>query len=314
MAEETGALSLIDTLLGGEPEVISAVFVPGPQPAIIDVGAQTSADIVADALADLGLGPSDLAWIVLTHVHLDHCGATGDVARRFPSARVVVHRRGVRHLINPGRLVEASAAVYGRLAPLYGGLAPVPEERILEAPDGHHVDIGGGRRLRMIETLGHARHHMSVLDEESGAVMAGDALGVRFPGAGPYPATPPPDIDIDRWLASVDRIAELRPTQAFLGHFGPVPDPGAHIAQFRAQLVAFDQAARSTLPEPSSDRVGEELHKLLPIEREVGQEMALERWRRLEWDVANFDGLAGWAHSLLPEPAPDAEGEAPLRR
>ena len=294
--------------------MIAAVLVPGPQPAIVDVGAQTSADIVAGAMEEIGIGPSDLAWIVLTHVHLDHCGASGDLARRFPSARVVVHRRGVRHLVDPRRLVEASAAVYGPLASLYGGLEPVPQERVIEAPDGHVVDVGGGRTLRMIETLGHARHHMSVFDEQTGALMAGDALGVRFPGSGPYPAAPPPDIDIDRWLASVDRLSELRPTEAYLGHFGPVPNASEHIAQFRAQLVACDAAARSTLPEPTSERVGASLQATLPIERQVRDERAIERWRRLRWDTANFDGLAQWAASLVPDPAAESEGPDSSRR
>lgn len=291
----------MDTLLGGEPGVTAAVLVPAPSPAIVDVGAQTSAETVAQALTDHGLGPDDLAWIVLTHIHLDHCGATGDLAERFPKAQVVVHRRGIRHLEDPARLVEASAAVYGEQAPLYGGLTAVPSERIVEAPDGHEVDLGGGRTLRMIETLGHARHHMSVLDEDTGALMAGDALGVRFQGAGTYPAAPPPDIDIERWLASIDLLAELRPTRVFLGHFAEVPDPERQIAEVRDLLIAADRAARSTLPDPSPERVGAALEELVPLEREVGEEHALERWRRLGWDTANYDGFAGWARSLAPE-------------
>ena len=206
--------------------------------------------------------------------------------------------------------MSASAAVYGRLAPLYGGLEPIRQERVVEAPDGHHVDIGAGRRLRMVETLGHARHHMSVLDEESGAVMAGDALGVRFPGAGPYPAAPPPDIDIERWLDSVDRLDELEPTDVYLGHFGAVPEPREHIGRYREQLLACATAARSTLPEPTPERMARALETELPMEREVGDPSALERWRRLRWDVANHDGLAAWAGSLVPESAPDPEGAA----
>ena len=111
--EVAPGIAMVDTLLGGMEGVTSAYLVSGDRPALVDAGARTTAQTVRDALAAAGLGPADLAWIVLTHVHLDHCGATGILAEAFPGARVVVHRRGARHLSEPGRLVAGSAAVYG---------------------------------------------------------------------------------------------------------------------------------------------------------------------------------------------------------
>jgi len=278
--------------------VTGALVVQGPSPAVVDVGAATSADTVARGLADLGIGPEDLAWIVLTHVHLDHCGASGALAARFPRARVVVHRRGVKHLVDPTRLVAASAEVYGPLAPLYGGLEPIPADRIDEAPDGHVVDLGGGRRLRMIETLGHARHHMSVLEESTGTLAAGDALGVRFGDGGPYLAAPPADVDVERWIASVDRIEEIAPERVFVAHFGEIGDPAHHVARVRDQLERSAVAARSTLPDPTPERVGRALEIAVPIASEVGDDDAVARWRELRWDVANHDGFALWAQRI----------------
>src|SRR5581483_1563498 len=169
--------TMLDTRLAGLPGITAAFLVDGPSPALVETGARTSAPALLDALAAEGVGPDDLAWIVLTHVHLDHCGGTGLVAEAFPRARVVVHRRGARHLVSPGRLVAASAEVYGERAPIFGGLDPVAQERIVAAEDGHRVPLGDGRELVMVEALGHARHHMVVLDERTGTVLAGDALG-----------------------------------------------------------------------------------------------------------------------------------------
>ena len=221
-----------------------------------------------DALAAAGIGRDDLRWIVLTHVHLDHCGATGILAHAYPRARVVVHVRGARHLTEPGRLVAGTAAVHGERWSLYGGLDPTPADRIDAADDGHAVELGGGRGLRMVATPGHARHHMAVLDEASGAVMAGDALGLRFRGAGPYPALPPPEIDPPAGLASLDRVEALRPTALCPAHFGPVPEPGEAIADARRQLALAAEAARAA-PDPGALAAG--LERAIPMAASLGE-------------------------------------------
>lgn len=289
---------LIDTLLGGEEGITAAFLITGESPALVDPGAETSADATAAALDALGVGADDLAWIVLTHIHLDHCGATGDLAARFPRATIVVHPRGVRHLVEPERLVAGTAAVHGpALAPLYGGLDPVPRERIVEAPDGHRVVVGPGRELQMLETPGHARHHHAVLVEDAGLVIAGDAAGARMPGSGQHPVLPPPETDIDAARASVSRLAALRPERVAVSHFGLLDDPEADLARADEQIATIAEAARRSAGEgvdPDVGAIAEEMERALPLEATVGDPEMVARWRRLEWRDHCAQGLKAW--------------------
>lgn len=296
MREVVPGIEIIDTRLAGHDGYTAAYLVRGERPAIVDTGSHTSTETVVAALAAAGLAPGDLAWIVLTHIHLDHCGATGGVAAAFPNATVVVHRRGARHLAEPDRLVAATAAVHGPRFPLYGGLDPTPAERIVAVEDGHRVEIGPGHHLLMAETLGHAKHHMSVLDEATGVLMAGDVVGVRFAPGGQYPAMPPADIDFAAWNAALDRVAALMPTVICPAHFGPTPDPGATIATTREQLALAAQAAREGWATGDGVAgVAAALDRLLPLEPALHDEEALRRWRFVGWHEANPDGVALWA-------------------
>lgn len=296
MREIGPGIEMIDTLLAGRQGLTACYLVRGERPALVDTGAETGTEVVREALGRAGLGPSDLAHIVLTHIHLDHCGATGGLAAAFPDATVVVHRRGARHLSEPDRLVAATAAVHGPRAPLYGGLVPTPAERIVAAEDGHVVDLGGGRRLLMAETVGHARHHMSVLDEQTGTLFAGDAVGVTFGGGTPYPPMPPSDIDFEGWLASLDRIEALAPSMVCPAHFGPVDDPGRTIAIMRAQLSTAARAAEAAWAGGGGvQAVADALDVALPLAPAVRDAEALERWELVGWREANADGVAAWA-------------------
>lgn len=292
MQEVAPGITMVDTLLGGWTGVTAAYLVDGAAPALIDPGARTSAPAVRAALAQHGMGPGDLAWIVLTHVHLDHCGSTGILAAAFPRATVVVHERGARHLAEPGRLVAGSAAVYGHRWSLYGGLDRTPAARIRAVHDGERVDLGDGRALRMLATPGHARHHASWLDEATGTLLAGDALGVRMPGAGLYPALPPPDADPDAGDSSLARLEAVGPATLCLAHFGPVPDPRAEIAEARRQLALMADLARR---HPERGALAEAVERALPLAATVGDEEALRRWGALGWAAASVDGVAVWA-------------------
>ncbi len=225
MQEIGGGIGMIDTLLGGIEGVTAAYLVPGERPALVETGARTSAPALRAGLARAGVGPDDLAWIVLTHIHLDHCGGTGIVAAAFPRATVVVHRRGARHLAEPGRLVAASAEVYGRRWALYGGLDRTPADRIVAAEDGHRVPVSPGRDLVLLETTGHARHHMAVHDEATGTVFAGDAAGARLGAGGLYPSLPPPDVRPRRGRSQPRPDRRAGPGAGLPGPFRPRPGP-----------------------------------------------------------------------------------------
>jgi glyoxylase-like metal-dependent hydrolase (beta-lactamase superfamily II) len=296
-------ITMIDTLLGGVDGITAAYLVAAPSPALVETGAQTSVGAVLDALAAMGMAPDDLAWIVLTHIHLDHCGGVGDLAATFPRATVVVHRRGARHLAEPDRLVSASAAVYGELAPLYGGLRAVPEDRILPVEDGQRIPLGGSRELVMLEALGHARHHIAVLDEATGTLMAGDALGVQFPGSGLYQALPPPDIDLDRSLTTLRQLARLVPETLLLGHFGPVTDPQEAIAAAIDQQSALAGPVRDAWRAGGVDAVAAAVERVLPFAETVGAQWAVDRWTDLRWVENTVLGLADWAERLAGAPA-----------
>ena len=203
----------IDTLLGGWDRVTAGYLVEGPSPVLVETGSQSSVPVVLEALAEHGLGPFDLAAIVVTHIHLDHAGGVGDIARAFPKATVLVHPRGARHLADPSRLIASAATVYGdALDSLYGRLDATDPGRVKALEDGEDINIGRGRSLTTVHSPGHAKHHLALQDSDSGALFVGDAVGVRLPDAGVLrPATPPADFDLDQALDSLGRFAARAP-------------------------------------------------------------------------------------------------------
>jgi glyoxylase-like metal-dependent hydrolase (beta-lactamase superfamily II) len=217
----------IDTLLGGWERVTAGYLIEGPAPVLIETGSQSSVPALLAALAEHGVSADALAGIAVTHIHLDHAGGVGDVARAFPRATVYVHEKGARHLVDPARLVRSATLVYGDLLDtLYGRLDPTPAERIHVLADGEDIVVGPDRVLTTIDSPGHAKHHLALHDSASGIIFAGDAVGVRLPDAGIIrPATPPADFDLDLACASIGRFRERRPSGVALAHYGLLPDP-----------------------------------------------------------------------------------------
>jgi glyoxylase-like metal-dependent hydrolase (beta-lactamase superfamily II) len=216
----------IDTLLGGWESVTAGYLIEGPAPVLVETGSQTSVPTLLAELGKLGVGADDLAGVVVTHIHLDHAGGVGDVARAFPKATVYVHEKGARHLVDPSRLVDSAAMVYGALLDsLYGRLEPTPSERVHVLADGEDIEVGPGRVLTAVDSPGHAKHHLGLHDSESGILFVGDAVGVRLPDAGVLrPSSPPPDFDLDQALYSLRRFAARSPAGIALAHYGLVPD------------------------------------------------------------------------------------------
>lgn len=180
--------------------------------------------VVKQALAELGVRSGDLATIAVTHIHLDHAGGVGDLARMYAGAEVVVHQHGARHLADPTRLMASARRVYGdELDALFGTLAATPAERIRAVDGVGVVDLGGGRRLESHYAPGHAKHHVGLLDSVSGDLYVGDAAGIYIPETGDQrPATPPPDFDLDTAVASLRLFAGLSPARLLFSHYGPV--------------------------------------------------------------------------------------------
>ena len=236
----------IDTLLGGWSRVTAGYLIEGPAPVLIETGSQTSVPSLLAALKAHGVSPNDLAGVAVTHIHLDHAGGVGDVARAFPKATVYVHQRGARHLADPTRLVQSAATVYGDLLDtLYGRLDATPSERIHVLEDGEKVDVGEGRTLTTIDSPGHAKHHLALHDSTSGIIFAGDAVGVRLPDAGVLrPATPPADFDLQQALHSLGKFRDRRPSGIALAHYGLVPDPNEILAEAEQTLTQWAEVAQ----------------------------------------------------------------------
>src|SRR2546423_14833825 len=158
----------IDTMLGGWERMTAGYLVEGPAPVLVETGSQSSVATLLAALEAHGVGANDLAGVAVTHIHLDHAGGVGDVARAFPNATVYVHEKGARHLIDPTRLVNSASRVYGELLDsLYGRLEPTPAERIHVLEDGEEIRISPTRVLATIDSPGHAKHHLALHDSES---------------------------------------------------------------------------------------------------------------------------------------------------
>ena len=309
----------VDTLLGGWERVTAGYLLEGPAPVLVETGSQSSVPVLLAALDELGVGTTDLAGVVVTHIHLDHAGGVGDVARAFPRATVYVHEKGARHLADPGRLVASAARVYGdRLDSLYGRLTPTDPDRIRALADGDEVDLGGGRVLAAVDSPGHAKHHVGLHDSESGLLFAGDAVGVRLPDlAGESrahgselslrPATPPPDFDLDLAVASLRRFAARRPQAHALAHFGVVPgDPLASLAEAEEALRRWAEVAEGAW------RRGEDLTGALeaafgsgPASPDAAADEPVDpRLETLNGIRSNAAGLRRWLETREPTTEP----------
>jgi glyoxylase-like metal-dependent hydrolase (beta-lactamase superfamily II) len=214
----------IDTRMAGYTGITAGYLILGDRPCLVEPGTAGSAPLVREALTSLGVGPADLATVVVTHIHLDHAGGVGDIAEAYPEAEVVVHEKGARHLAGPERLMRSARMVYGdQLDTLFGELKPTDSARIRAVEETGVIDLGGGRRLESHYAPGHAKHHVGLLDSLTGDLYVGDAAGIYIPEtADVRPATPPPDFDLDTALASLDKFRGLRPQRLLFAHYGPV--------------------------------------------------------------------------------------------
>ncbi|MFN2522219.1 MAG: MBL fold metallo-hydrolase [Mycobacteriales bacterium] len=239
---------LIDTQMGGYDGITAAYLIRSDRPALVETGAALSAPLVVQQLGELGIGPDELATIVVTHIHLDHAGGVGDLARAFPNAEVVVHERGARHLVSPERLLASARRVYGEvLDTVFGELRPTPVDRVRALGDTGEVDLGGGRRLTSTWSPGHASHHVGLLDSATGDLYVGDAAGIYVPEADLVrPATPPPDFDLPVALASLETFRNLQPTRLLFSHYGPNTEVDTTLARSAEELELWVELARDT--------------------------------------------------------------------
>jgi len=262
---------------------------------------------VRAALAALGIAPDDLATVVVTHIHLDHAGGVGDIASMFPSAEVVVHQKGARHLADPARLMASARTVYGdALDVLFGELTAVPAARLRALEDVGVVDLGDGRRLESYYSPGHAKHHVGLLDSLSGDLYVGDAAGVYIPETGDLrPATPPPDFDLEVALASIAKFAALDPSRLLFSHYGPVSAVSETLERSAEEIsvwVSETRAARAAGMDldHAVAAVREKTLSRYEAWSESGDPAVLEKFEQISGAAANVGGIWHWLDKVEP--------------
>lgn len=238
------------------------LMVEGGRAAIIDSGTNHSVPLVLEAMRQKGLRPEQVDYVVLTHIHLDHAGGAGLFMRAFPNATLTVHPRGARHMADPGELIAGTVTVYGEepTRRMYGDILPVPAERILETPHASSIRLNG-RELQFLDTPGHARHHVAILDTKSGHVFTGDVFGLSYremdEGGRQFivPTSSPVQFDPGPYHRSIDLILRLKPEAVYVTHYGQIRDIQAkgavlhRLVDAHAELGLREKNAGAARPE-----------------------------------------------------------------
>jgi glyoxylase-like metal-dependent hydrolase (beta-lactamase superfamily II) len=263
----------IDLQFRGSPRVIATAILQGADGVtLIDPGPTSCLPVLESGLRDRGLTLRDVRTVLLTHIHLDHAGATGTIAERVPGVGVYVHARGAPHMIDPAKLLASATRLWGdRMDAVWGAFQPVPAANVSVLQGGERLELAG-RAIRVAYTPGHAKHHVSYLDEHAGMAYVGDTAGVRVSDYLIAP-TPPPDIDIEAWQQSLNTIDAWQPVSLFLTHFGPVSPGRAHLARFRTTVATAAETSREMIAAGGSDeelsrrfteRMRQDVRKALP--------------------------------------------------
>jgi glyoxylase-like metal-dependent hydrolase (beta-lactamase superfamily II) len=297
-------LDYVDLQFLGRPEIIAtAVLQSTSGVALVDPGPATTLDGLMKTLAGQGIGLRDVRQILLTHIHLDHAGATGTLVKANPAIDVYVHDMGAPHLIDPTKLLASATRLYGQdMDRLWGEFAPVPSGNLKILKNPARISAGG-RELEVAPTPGHAVHHVTYFDRSSGIAFAGDVAGIRR-GSGKYilPPTPPPDIDLEMWRASADRILAWDPDTLFLTHFGPYRGARVHFQQLFERLESWSALVKRLLADRSLDDGAREQkfveEALQDIRRAVGESEA-EHYNRAGRLDYSWQGLSRYWRRVL---------------
>jgi glyoxylase-like metal-dependent hydrolase (beta-lactamase superfamily II) len=283
----------------------SHLIVDQGRAAFVDTGTALSVPNLLAALASHDVGVDDVDYILLTHVHLDHAGGAGALAAALPRARVLLHPRGVRHVIDPTVLVAAAQAVYGaaRFREQHGDVRGIPAERVAAVADGERVKVGG-RSFEFIHTPGHAMHHLCIVDRDSNVVFTGDTFGVSYrefdtaAGEFIFPTTTPSQFDPEQLHASINRILEFKPKTAYLTHYGPVREVQKLGLDLHTDIDEFVRIATGVADQPRRiERMAAAIFDYLSarLDDHGYSGRAQERHALLDGDIElNAAGLDAW--------------------
>lgn len=287
--------------------VVAYLLASGDQVALIETGPTSTLPNLLAGIEAVGYDLGQVTDVLVSHIHLDHSGAAGVLARENPNLTVHVHPIGAPHLVDPSRLVASATRLYtDRMDALWGEVAPVPEDQVRPLADGETLAVAG-RVLSAIFTPGHAAHHVAYWDPERSALFTGDVGGVRMPGTSyACPPGPPPELDPEAWALSVDRMQSLHAENIFLTHGGRFSDVESHLGQLMPNLEALRQIARNALLNGATNEELTELIHEHVAERlgDVDPEVLVD----LEWATPSYLAALGFTRLLVkrgevPKPA-----------
>ncbi len=220
---------------GGFKNLICSYVIKANKIMLVESGPTSSVPNLISGLEELDIPFEDVQYVAITHIHLDHGGGVGTLLNFLPNAKVIVHPRGMPHLINPDRLWMSAQGVLGFVSEIFGKPEPVPKERIIPAAEGT-FDLGEGAKMKIIETLGHASHNLSYQEPFNGGVFPGDAAGTYFPEFNVVVPTTPPPFHLETALTSLDKLISLQPTSLYYSHFGKATDAVQRLKDYKIQL------------------------------------------------------------------------------
>jgi glyoxylase-like metal-dependent hydrolase (beta-lactamase superfamily II) len=295
----------IDTLYTRPGLAASHLVVHRGRGAFVDTGTNSAVPNLLAALAERGLSPEAIDYVLLTHVHLDHAGGAGLLMRSLPNARAVVHPRGARHMVDPAKLIAGSIQVYGETAfrELYGELVPIAAERVVSAEDGLRIDLGG-RGFELIHTPGHALHHYAVVDHDARAIFTGDNFGISYRefdtshGEFIFPTTTPVQFDPEAMHTTLDRLMSYRPQAMYLTHYSRVNELVRLAGDLHAAVNDYVAIARRHHGQPDrAALIRRDLRSWFDaaLDRHGYTGSAAKRHELLEMDIdLNSQGLEIW--------------------
>jgi len=266
---------LIDEQLYSIPKFGCVYLLNEEKKALIESGPATSVNAVLDGIRKVGVRPEDIAYIIVTHIHLDHAGGAGVLIKDMPQAQVLVHHRGARHLVNPAKLVSSVVEAQGEKAMEgYGEVVPIEMHRVQAVHEGDTIKLSQKQVLSFIDAPGHAPHQLCIYESRNGGIFTGDALGQHMPGSEILlPFHPPPNFDLELCINTLSRLMKLTPTRIYFSHFGVSDRVQENLQLAIDKLQAWDDIVAKAIREGTFDTVAERLIAQACAELEPVREM-----------------------------------------